>query len=108
MRACVCACAVLDQVSPDVFLVSSKADDRFIDLCSDSSMNPFPWARYTFIRALWCGSHLGLLFLFLLFGRSGRFWGLLPDTPPKGFQTREGAQQSLVSRAPLRPPRRYS
>jgi DNA mismatch repair protein MSH5 len=30
---------VLDQVSPDVFLVSSKADDKFIDLCSDSSMD---------------------------------------------------------------------
>ncbi|KAI0304271.1 muts domain V-domain-containing protein, partial [Multifurca ochricompacta] len=27
---------ILNQVSPDVFLVSSKADDRFIDLCSDS------------------------------------------------------------------------
>ncbi|KAH9980113.1 DNA mismatch repair protein MutS [Lactifluus volemus] len=27
---------LLDQVSPDVFLVSSKADDKFIDLCSDS------------------------------------------------------------------------
>ncbi|KAI0297721.1 hypothetical protein BC826DRAFT_1000939 [Russula brevipes] len=26
---------LLDQVSPDVLLVSSKADDRFIDLCSD-------------------------------------------------------------------------
>lgn len=32
-------CKVLDQVSPDIFLVSSKADDRFIDLCSDSSTN---------------------------------------------------------------------
>ncbi|KAH8998418.1 muts domain V-domain-containing protein [Lactarius akahatsu] len=27
---------LLDQVSPDVFLASSKADDKFIDLCSDS------------------------------------------------------------------------
>ncbi|KAI9443370.1 muts domain V-domain-containing protein [Lactarius indigo] len=27
---------LLDQVSPDVCLVSSKADDKFIDLCSDS------------------------------------------------------------------------
>ncbi|KAI0246737.1 DNA mismatch repair protein MutS [Lactifluus subvellereus] len=27
---------LLDQVSPDVFLVSTKADDKFIDLCSDS------------------------------------------------------------------------
>ena len=35
------AAAVLDQVFPDVFLVSSKADDRFIDLCCDSSMNLF-------------------------------------------------------------------
>ena len=33
------AAAVLDQVFPDVFLVSSKADDRFIDLCCDSSTN---------------------------------------------------------------------
>jgi hypothetical protein len=31
--------AVLDQVTPDICLVSSKADDRFIDLCSDSSTN---------------------------------------------------------------------
>ncbi len=31
--------AVLDQVSPDVFVVSSKADDKFIDFCSDSSMD---------------------------------------------------------------------
>ncbi|KAH9983340.1 DNA mismatch repair protein MutS [Russula compacta] len=27
---------ILDQVAPDVLLVSSKADDRFIDLCSNS------------------------------------------------------------------------
>ncbi|KAI0260251.1 DNA mismatch repair protein MutS [Gloeopeniophorella convolvens] len=27
---------LMDQVAPDVFLVSSKADDRFIDLCSDA------------------------------------------------------------------------
>ncbi|KAH9002749.1 DNA mismatch repair protein MutS [Lactarius hatsudake] len=27
---------LLDQVSPDVFLASSKADDKFIDLCGDS------------------------------------------------------------------------
>ncbi|KAI9508899.1 DNA mismatch repair protein MutS [Russula earlei] len=28
---------LLDQVSPDIFLVSSKADDRFIDLCMAAS-----------------------------------------------------------------------
>lgn len=27
---------LLDQVSPDIFLTSSKADDKFIDLCGDS------------------------------------------------------------------------
>ena len=29
------------------------------------------------------------------------FWRVLPDTPAEGFQTGEGAQQRLVSGAPL-------
>ena len=33
---------VLDQVSPDIFLTSSKADDKFMDLCGDLSMDFFP------------------------------------------------------------------
>ena len=47
-----------------------------------------------------------LSFSFFFFFCSGRFWGLLPDTPAKGFQTGEGAQQPVVSGAPLRPSRR--
>jgi len=96
--------AVLDQVSPDVFLVSSKADDRFIDLCSDSGTN-LPWAaRYIIcVRPPW-HSFFSISFFF----GSGCFWGLLPDTPAKGFQTGEGAQQPVVAGPPVRPSRRDS
>ena len=92
------SCAVLEQVSPDVFLVSSKADDRFIDLCSDSSTN-LPWvARYIICaRPPW---HSFSFSVFFILG-SGFFWRVLPDTPAEGFQTGEGAQQRPVSGAPL-------
>ena len=71
------SCAVLEQVSPDVFLVSSKADDRFIDLCSDSSTN-LPWvARYIICaRPPWHSFSLSVFFFggqWLLLAGSSRY-----------------------------------
>jgi len=77
--------AVLDQVTPDVCLVSSKADDRFIDLCSDSSMNFFIHGRVVYARS---GTYLALQWLLL--EASFRY------DPRKISDRREGATMSCL------------
>ena len=75
---------VLDQVTPDVFLVSSKADDRFIDLCSGSSMDFFFSGRVD-ICALW------YLFRFAV-AASGGFFQIRPQ---KDFRPERGRNNVL-------------